>query len=74
MKINLGHGAYLEPDEGPRDTLFHKRIVKVERIANTRVGNWCVLECGHRAMTFGDLTHCGGVLLCMQCRNGEVAQ
>jgi hypothetical protein len=70
MKIDLGHGAYLEPDEGPRTTPFHKRIVKAERIPNTRSGNMLTLECGHRSMAFGDLGHAGGVVLCTDCRDG----
>jgi hypothetical protein len=71
MKIDLGHGAYLEPDEGPRNTPFHKRIVRVERIPNTRVGNNVILECGHRVQTFGDLTHAAGLVLCTECRDSE---
>jgi hypothetical protein len=70
MRFDLGHGAYLEPDEGPRDTPFHKRIVRTMRVANTRMGHWCILECGHRVMTFGDLAHSAGLVLCTQCRDG----
>ena len=72
MKIDLGHGQFLEPDEGPRDTPFHKRIVRTKPIPNTRVGRWCVLECGHVVMTFGTLDalqRAGGVVLCTQCRD-----
>ena len=72
MKIPVGHGSYLEPDEGPRNTKFHKRIVKTERIPQTRTGNWTTLECGHRHMTFGDLSHADGVILCTSCRDREV--
>jgi hypothetical protein len=32
MKIDLGRGAYLEPDEGPRNTRWHMRIERSERI------------------------------------------
>lgn len=71
MKIPLGRGAYLEPDDGPRDTWAHKRIVAVDRIPNTRNGHMLDLECGHRVMSFGNLTHAGGVVLCDQCRQGN---
>jgi hypothetical protein len=69
MKVDLGHGASLEPDEGPRSTPFHKQIVAIEPVANTRSGNWLMLECGHRVMAFGDLQYGGGVVLCTQCRD-----
>lgn len=73
MKIAVGNDAYLEPDEGPRDTPFHMRIVRIERIPNTRVGNNVTLECGHGVQTFGNLAHAevGGVvrLLCTKCRD-----
>ena len=69
MKIDLGHGAYMELDEGPRDSPDLKRIVKTERIPNTRSGNTATLECGHRVMTFGNLEHAGGVVLCTACRD-----
>lgn len=74
MKIDLGHGAFLEPDEAPRNTPFHKRILRTKRIANTRVGRWCELECGHRVMAFGDLTHAGGCVLCTQCRDAALPE
>lgn len=69
MKIDLGHGRFLEPDEAPRNSQWHKRIVRTSRIPNTRVGRWCDLECGHRVMAFGDLAHADGVVLCTQCRD-----
>jgi hypothetical protein len=69
LKIDLGGGAYLEPDEGPRDSAFHKRIVKTRPIPGTRSGNTCTLECGHQVQTFGKLDHAGGVALCTQCRD-----
>jgi hypothetical protein len=72
MKIAVGSGAYLEPDEGPRDTRFHKRIVRVERIANTRTGLNVTLACGHGVQTFGDLAHAEGVVLCTKCRDAIV--
>jgi hypothetical protein len=67
-KIDLGHGAYLEPDEEPRTSPFHKRIVKTRPIAGTRSGNWLALECGHIVQSFGRLEHAHGVVLCAWCR------
>jgi hypothetical protein len=70
VKIALDSGgSYLEPDEGPRNTRFHKRIVRIERIPNTRAGNNVTLECGHGVQTFGNLEHAGGVVLCTKCRD-----
>ena len=71
MKIDLGGGVYMEPDEPPRDSQWHKRIVGSRPIANTRSGNWCELECGHRVMTFGNLELGGGFVLCTKCRDGS---
>lgn len=71
MKIDLGGGHYLEPDQGPRNTRHHKRIVSVSPIPNTRAGNVCMLECGHVVQTFGDLGRAKGVVLCNQCRDAE---
>jgi hypothetical protein len=70
-KIDLGHGAHLEPDSGPRNTAFHKRIIRTAPVPNTKVGHYCDLECGHRVMTFGNLAHCAGVVLCDQCRTED---
>ena len=69
MKIPVGGGAYLEPDEGPRDTRFHMRIIGTTPIPNTRAGYYLDLACGHRVMTFGRLEHAGGVVLCADCRD-----
>ena len=75
MKIDLGHGVYMEPDEPPRDTKWHKRIVRVERIPNTRTGNNVTLECGHIVQAFGRLEpHAAGVVLCTVCRDAEEPQ
>jgi hypothetical protein len=70
-KIDLGGGSYLEPDEGPRNTAYHKRIVSTQPIPGTRAGHNAVLECGHRVRLFGKLEHAGGIALCMQCRDGK---
>jgi hypothetical protein len=69
MKISIGDGAYIEPDEGPRNTPFHKRILQVTPLPNTLSGTTLDLECGHRVMGFGNLGHTGGVTLCLQCRD-----
>jgi hypothetical protein len=73
VKIPLGGGAYLEPDEEPRASRHHKLIVEtVGPIPETRVGHYAVLECGHRVMLFGRIELAGGRVLCTQCRDQEV--
>lgn len=69
MKIDLGNGITLEPDEGPRNTGFHRRILNVRKIPNTRTGYMLALDCGHQVMTFGNLGHAAGLILCTQCRD-----
>jgi hypothetical protein len=70
MKIALDSGgSYLEPDEGPRNTPYHKNIVRVERIPFTRTGNNVTLGCGHTVQAFGSLTHAEGVIFCTKCRD-----
>lgn len=69
MKIPVGGGCFIEPDEGPRNTVFHKQIKRVRRIPHTRSGHMLVLECGHEVMSFGDLSRTGGVALCTECRD-----
>lgn len=71
MKIPLGGGSYLEPDEAPRNSRYHMRIVRTEPIRGTRSGHNVTLECGHGVTTFGDLDRAGGVLLCTKCRDLE---
>lgn len=72
MKIALDNGgSYLEPDEGPRDTKFHMRIVRVEPIPNTRAGFNLTLSCGHGVQAFGNLGRAAGVVLCTKCRDRE---
>lgn len=74
MKIALDSGgSYLEPDEGPRSTRFHKRILRVEKIPGFRSASNVTLECGHGVQAFGDLSHAGGVLFCAKCRDLEGA-
>jgi len=71
MKIWLDAGSYAEPDEGPRNTRHHKRIVSAAPIPGTRSGKTVTLECGHVVRTFGDLAHAGGVVLCTACRDAR---
>jgi len=71
MKIPLGGGQYLEPDDNPRDTRFHKKIIQATPVPNYPARNFLHLECGHRVISFGDLAHAGGVILCDQCRDQE---
>ena len=73
MKIALGDGSYLEPDEPPRDTPFHMRILSVRTIPNTRSGHIATLECGHLVRTFGRLALAEGRVLCTQCRDAAEA-
>jgi len=54
-----------------RNTPFHKRILSVEPIPNTKSGHWGKLECGHRVMLFGDYERLDGVALCMHCRDDK---
>jgi hypothetical protein len=61
-------GIEMEPDSQHRDTVFHKFIVKIKPIPNTRTGHWLELECGHVVMTFGRLEMLDGVCLCQECR------
>lgn len=69
MKIDLGGGAYIEPDEGDRDTAFHMEVKRSTPIPNTKTGHYLDLACGHRVMTFGRLALAGGRVLCTQCRD-----
>jgi len=72
MKIPLGtDGSYLEHDEGPRDSKYHMRIMMIKNIPNTKSGHHLRLECGHEVNTFGDLSICGGVVLCVKCRDRD---
>jgi len=69
MKIALDSGSYLEPDEEPRDTRFHMRIVRVEPVPNFPLRHQVTLECGHGGLTIGNLAHAGGVAFCTKCRD-----
>ena len=67
MKYDPPDGGCLYPDKGPRDTIFHKAVLRAEPVPNTLCGHWLDLECGHRVMAFGRLELIGGVVLCDQC-------
>ncbi|HEY1897036.1 MAG TPA: hypothetical protein VGG62_12215 [Terracidiphilus sp.] len=71
MRIDLGFGGYMEPGERLVDPRWRKRIMKTERVENTRSGHWCDLECGHRVMAFGNLDFAEGEMACLQCRDQE---
>ena len=74
MKIPLGGGAYIEPDEGNRNSRFHMRILATKRIPNTLVGHFAQLECGHIVQMYGNLELTGGVALCTACRDAWAAK
>jgi hypothetical protein len=61
----------ISPDLPPRNTPWHRRIVKALPIPNTQRGNDVQLECGHWVQTFGKLELAEGRLLCRDCQ-GEV--
>lgn len=71
MKIDLGGGAYLEPDTQPRKSRFHFDIVNMERLPNTLMGFYAVLSCGHRVMMFGNMEMVGRRAFCAYCRDEE---
>jgi hypothetical protein len=73
MKIDLGGGAYIEPDDG-RKSRFRMRILSTEPIPHTGSGKYAHLECGHRVMIFGNLEMMGGHALCPQCRDAAKEQ
>lgn len=60
-------GIRLEPDTG--HTPYHRAIVSMTPIPNTRTGNICELECGHRVHIFGKIELANGKALCMVCRD-----
>jgi hypothetical protein len=70
MKIDCGKGTYIEPDPEPRNTEWHKRILRAAPVPNTRTGRYLDLECGHQVMSFGKLEYAQGRVFCTQCRDG----
>jgi|SRR5581483_3925251 len=56
-----------EPDLPPGDTEFHKRIVATVPMEGSRTGKHITLECGHEVLSFGDVSHTGGRVLCLEC-------
>jgi hypothetical protein len=70
MKIQFPFGSYFEPDHGPGNSPFHKRIVHMAPVQETRDALMLDLECGHKALAFGgDIKQLSGVLFCMQCQD-----
>jgi hypothetical protein len=61
----------LTPDPPPRNSRWHKRIVTITPIPNTRTGNTLELECGHVVQSFGNLGRVDGVVRCDRCEAGE---
>lgn len=61
-------GIRLEADKG--QTIYHRRILTMAPILNTRTGNICTLECGHIVQTFGKVDPVGKVL-CTECRDAK---
>jgi hypothetical protein len=74
MRTQLPGGGYIEPDPEPRQSEFHRRIVRQTRISGTLTGNDVWLECGHAVRTFGDLSKANGVVLCTRCRDTAKAE
>jgi hypothetical protein len=64
----------IEP-ERPEDrhTRFHVRIKSTTRIQGTKTGCYADLECGHRAIIFGNIEMAEGKALCMECRDKAAA-
>jgi hypothetical protein len=59
------------PDPAPRQSRWHRRILHVTPIAGTRSGHYLELECGHRPMAFGALSHLDGRALCLECKERD---
>jgi hypothetical protein len=67
MKIPLGGGAYLEPDDR-RASRFRFPIVGLAPIPGTR-GVYAILSCGHTVMIFGNPEMMGEHAFCTACRD-----
>jgi hypothetical protein len=61
----------ITPDPPPRDTPWHRKIVRTAPIPGTKTGNDVELECGHWVRAFGRLELTEGRVLCDQCRMPE---
>jgi hypothetical protein len=71
MRIVIGsNDDYLEPDDEPRNTRFHMRIVGIEPILDSN-GRQVLLECGHGVAVYGAMEALAGVVLCTKCRDLE---
>ena len=69
MELDFGYGWYTEPKHDPRDSEWHKQIVRVRPVTGSRKGHMLYLSCGHRCMAHGDLLEAAGVVLCRECRD-----
>jgi len=67
MRINIG-GSFIEPDEGPRNTIFHRRIVREEEVVNMPCAKVLLLDCGHRVVAIGRVELCEGRVFCLYCK------
>lgn len=61
----------IEPDLPPRNGPHHKQIVATRPMPKTQTGKYITLECGHILMSFGDLSHTGGRVLCLECKKQD---
>ena len=57
----------LTPDDGSPSP-FRRKVVKSIPIKGTRTGHDLQLECGHVAISFGNLAHAPDGVICDQCR------
>ena len=48
VKIDLGGGQYLEPDEGPRNSRFHMRIMMIKNIPTRAPATTCASNAAMR--------------------------
>ena len=62
----------IEADPEPRNTEYHRAIVRITPIEGTKTGNNVELDCGHRCQTFGSLAHAQGRIYCSRCRDEGV--
>lgn len=68
MNHTRGDPGYLRPDMSPRNSPFHRSIVRIMRVEGTTSGHSLELDCGHKVFSFGDIAQAEGVILCTRCR------
>ena len=66
-RLPLGPGKWLELDQGPRQSVCHRKILRVEDIPGVRIAKLLVLDCGHCMALIGDPALMGGRALCQHC-------